>query len=52
VTSTRSRLAARTPSSAHDVYLGGRSEMMNADERSLCEAGVAKRHIHHESFAF
>jgi predicted ferric reductase len=35
-----------------DVFLCGPEAMMVAAERSLRTAGVPRRHIHHESFAF
>jgi ferredoxin-NADP reductase len=35
-----------------DVFLCGPEAMMAAAERSLREAGVPRRHIHHESFVF
>jgi ferredoxin-NADP reductase len=36
----------------HDVYLCGPAGMMAAAETGLREAGVPRRHIHQESFAF
>lgn len=36
----------------HDVYLCGPAGMMTAAEIGLREAGVPRRHIHQESFAF
>jgi predicted ferric reductase len=35
-----------------DVFLCGPAAMMTAAEKSLRQAGVPRRHIHHESFAF
>ncbi|MDP9115947.1 MAG: ferredoxin reductase family protein [Actinomycetota bacterium] len=35
-----------------DVFLCGPEPMMQAAQRSLRTAGVSRRHIHHESFAF
>lgn len=38
--------------SERDVFLCGPEPMMAAAERSLLQAGVPRRHIHNESFAF
>ncbi|MFE2937998.1 ferric reductase-like transmembrane domain-containing protein [Streptomyces sp. NPDC059255] len=37
---------------AHEVYLCGPPGMTDAARRALRAAGVPRRHIHHESFAF
>jgi ferredoxin-NADP reductase len=36
----------------HDVYVCGPDGMMTAAIAALREAGVPRRHIHHESFEF
>jgi ferredoxin-NADP reductase len=47
------RLAGLVPNlREHDVYLCGPETMMAATRRALIEAGVPRRHIHHESFSF
>ena len=36
----------------HDVYICGPDGMARASVQSLRDAGVPRRHIHHESFEF
>ncbi len=46
-------LAANIPDLVHhDVYLCGPPGMTDATTGALCNAGVPRRHIHHESFEF
>ena len=50
---TAAHLARLVPDlAAHDVFLCGPESMMAAAAQSLRRAGVPRRHIHHESFAF